>query len=185
LLDYPRLLDWLESRIPRDRPVILLGESFSGPIALEYASRHPERVSGVILCASFILPPVARVIGLLIRKEFFRLPIPAIVLRRYLVGKNGDIAAAKKAVKEVSPAVLANRIKTVFNVDAREALRNCQAPILYLLAEDDRIVRPRSLAAIREIRPDMQTVIVRGPHLLLQSCPREAWLAIEGFLGGI
>lgn len=39
-------------------PLLLVGESFSGPIAVELAARHPEKVRGLVLAVSFLTPPV-------------------------------------------------------------------------------------------------------------------------------
>jgi pimeloyl-ACP methyl ester carboxylesterase len=52
-LGYEQLLERIERQIPWDRSIFLLGESFSGPLAIRYAARHPDRVRGLILCVTF------------------------------------------------------------------------------------------------------------------------------------
>src|SRR4051794_28513543 len=42
--------------------MILIAESFSGPLALQFAADHPARVRAVILCVSFVRPPVPRLL---------------------------------------------------------------------------------------------------------------------------
>ncbi|WP_256667387.1 alpha/beta fold hydrolase [Pseudomonas sp. ANT_J28] len=42
----------LES-LPTDRPFVLLGESFSGPIAISLSARQLPRQAGLVLCSTF------------------------------------------------------------------------------------------------------------------------------------
>ena len=50
---YADLLDAIRDQLPDGR-FIILGESFSGPLALQIARELPERVTAVILCNSFV-----------------------------------------------------------------------------------------------------------------------------------
>src|SRR6185369_5547099 len=43
--------------LPRDRPYVLLGESFSGPVAVAIAAEQPRGLVGIVLCASFLTSP--------------------------------------------------------------------------------------------------------------------------------
>src|SRR5690349_11939308 len=45
------------TELPRDRPFVLLGESFSGPVAVRLAAEAPSNLRGLILCASFLTCP--------------------------------------------------------------------------------------------------------------------------------
>jgi pimeloyl-ACP methyl ester carboxylesterase len=56
-LDYEAHQQIAASSLPQDRPYILLGESFSGPIAIALAAQHPAGLLGCILCASFVKAP--------------------------------------------------------------------------------------------------------------------------------
>ncbi|HEX2836088.1 MAG TPA: hypothetical protein VHW00_23995 [Thermoanaerobaculia bacterium] len=55
-LSYEELLAFIEERLP-EGTFAVLGESFSGPLAIELAAKSP-RVRAVILCASFVRSPV-------------------------------------------------------------------------------------------------------------------------------
>src|SRR5438477_10571709 len=57
-LGYAELLPRVRAEIPRRAPFVLLGESFSGPLALMLAAEAPAGLRGVILCASFATSPV-------------------------------------------------------------------------------------------------------------------------------
>jgi pimeloyl-ACP methyl ester carboxylesterase len=57
LLDYQELAPLIAARLPKGEPFVLLGESFSGPLALMAAERRPPGLLGVILCATFVTSP--------------------------------------------------------------------------------------------------------------------------------
>jgi len=54
---YSELETITRSFLPRDLPFFLLGESFSGPIAISIAASHPPGLLGLILCCSFARSP--------------------------------------------------------------------------------------------------------------------------------
>src|SRR4051812_4389167 len=57
-LSYDDLLRLIDTQLSNEESIVLIAESFSGPLALRYAAMHPARVRAVILCASFIRSPV-------------------------------------------------------------------------------------------------------------------------------
>ena len=54
---YSELERFAEESLPAEGPLILLGESFSGPIAISLAANHSDRVVGLILCCTFARNP--------------------------------------------------------------------------------------------------------------------------------
>ena len=76
---YTDLLEYVRASLPVDEPFVLLGWSFSGPLALMIAAEHPENFRGVILCASFQSNPrpLARWLMPVTQPWLFRLfPMP-------------------------------------------------------------------------------------------------------------
>jgi pimeloyl-ACP methyl ester carboxylesterase len=61
LKDIPMNYDQLEvlvtAALPTDRPFVLLGESFCGPLAIRIAARQPASLVGLILCVTFASNP--------------------------------------------------------------------------------------------------------------------------------
>jgi pimeloyl-ACP methyl ester carboxylesterase len=58
-LDYDDLERYLAERIIVEAPFAILGESFSGPLAIRFAVKNPKNLVAVILCATFMEnPPV-------------------------------------------------------------------------------------------------------------------------------
>src|SRR2546430_17674636 len=80
-LGYDELLPLALKALPTSAPFALLGESFSGPLALMAAARAPEGLQAVILCATFVRKPLLAHIPLLrhlVRGPCFRV-VPEIV----------------------------------------------------------------------------------------------------------
>ena len=57
LTSYPDCVAFARAQLPVDRPFLLLGESFSGPIAIALAAERPEGLLGLVLCCTFARNP--------------------------------------------------------------------------------------------------------------------------------
>jgi pimeloyl-ACP methyl ester carboxylesterase len=116
---------------------------------------------------------------------FGHLSVPGVLVRFFAAGVDStqDLLDLFHCVKKkVSPRVLAERVRAVQEVDAREALKNCSFPILYLMAKRDRIISPKCINDIRDINPNIQIVEIDSPHFILQRKPQEAATAIDHFI---
>jgi pimeloyl-ACP methyl ester carboxylesterase len=56
-LGYAELETLVREALPRDRPYVVLGESFSGPIAIRLGAKPPAGMAGLILCVTFAKNP--------------------------------------------------------------------------------------------------------------------------------
>ncbi len=186
-LGYAALTAIARRSLPTEVPFVLLGESFSGPIALSLAATHPPGLTGVILCGSFarnprpwLLAPLRPVIN------FLPIPAPSLpVLNYLLLGRHATKhlrSVLAGAVSQVTPRTLQARLRAVLSIDVSAKLPQVQVPLLYLLAEQDRIVPERALKEMLQVRPDMRVISISAPHMLLQAAPRTAANAIIAFL---
>lgn len=50
------VLDWIDTTVPADRTVVVLGFSQGGTTALQVARNRPGRVAGVVLLSGFVAP---------------------------------------------------------------------------------------------------------------------------------
>jgi pimeloyl-ACP methyl ester carboxylesterase len=184
--DYDALFPLVEAALPAGRDFVVLGESFSGPLALRLAARRPAGLRGVVLCASFARSPLPIFAGWfrwLIWPLWFRF-VPRPLLRWALLGRFNTARLGElleTAVAAVDPAVMAARARAIVTVDVSLELQSCPVPVLYLSASEDRVVRPRSLTIIRKLYPDVESVTLPGPHLLLQAAPKAAAEAMQRF----
>ena len=87
-LEYAEYERIARAALPADRPFVLLGESFSGPIALSIAATKPRGLAGYILCASFASCP--RPLLRLLRPLLGLLPVhhtPGALTAHFLLGR--------------------------------------------------------------------------------------------------
>lgn len=171
--------------LPHDAPFILLGESFSGPIAVTLAAARPTGLVGLILCCTFVRNPRPAFGGL--RALVGRLPAiapPLACMHRLLMGRFSTPAlraAFRRSMAQVRPSTLRTRLQAVLGVDAGAQLVAVDVPILDLRASHDRVVPASAGAHVHRIRPDARAVLLEGPHFLLQANPAAAAEAVLRF----
>jgi pimeloyl-ACP methyl ester carboxylesterase len=185
VVDYEALAAEVRGQITGDGPLVLLGESFAGPLALRLAAERPAGLVAVVLVATFVRPPALRLWRFLPWTMIFYWRMPIYVLRALLTGSReaaGVLQRTSRVLRGVCPAVLAGRVRSVLTVDARAWLRSCSVPILYLAGQEDRLVRRHCLDEILAQRPDVVHHFVPTPHFVLQLAPAEAWAAISDFV---
>lgn len=186
-LGYEELASLVEGQLPARRPFVLLGESFSGPIALRVAAKAPLGLAAVVLAASFHRRPVAPWLAALrpMTRAIFSRPPPELVVRHLLAGPNAPadlVAKVRAAVARVRPEILSARVRAALDVDASGALAACRVPLLYLGGTEDRLLRRGIPSEVRAILPSAEVRLLEAPHLVLQRRPGEAAAALGDFL---
>jgi pimeloyl-ACP methyl ester carboxylesterase len=168
--------DW-----PAERPVVVLGESYSTAIAVAVAAARPPRLAGLILVApSFASPP----------RRLFRLfahivpPVhpPAAVLRWLLLGRHSAIAdPLTRAVARVPARVLRARLREYLADPTADDPVAVDVPVLALRATRDRLLS----AATPEDRPGVEWVTLDAPHLVLGAVPAIAADVVAAFVSKV
>jgi len=189
-LSYQELLPLVLDALPPSDPFILLGESFSGPLAAMVAAQRPKNLIGLILCATFITAPwpiIRPAISIFARGPVFNLYIPYKRIRALLGGYSTPQRRALIAQMQslVRPHVFASRVRMVFQVDAKDALRSCAVPMLYIKAANDMVVPGRNLRVIQQINPRIAVVTIGSSHMVLQRHPAQAAEAISTFASSL
>jgi pimeloyl-[acyl-carrier protein] methyl ester esterase len=173
-------------KLPRDRRFVLLGESFSGPLAIRIAARAPPGLDGLILSASFAANPFPW-LGWA-RPLAAYLPVKALPrwLRAPLMWGSLSPERApsqmERAMSGVSAAAVRRRIAALLAVDETSALKRVATPMLLLQARGDRVIPKAATRRILKILPQAERVEIDGPHLLLQARPQECAAAVLRFL---
>lgn len=185
LLGYTALTDIALESLPRSEAFIVLGESFSGPIAINIAASKPTGLLGLILCASFARSPrpaLSLSTGLL---HLLPIRLPVSILSALLMGKQSTRQLRqqlREALNLVRASVMRRRIRAVLKVDCIDRLRRVVVPALYLRATADRLV-PRSAGdEFIANAPAGELIEIDAPHFLLQCQPVVAAAAITGFV---
>ena len=179
-LSYAELAEYLFPTLQLSPDTILLGDSFSGPLAITLAAR--QRVRALVLCNTFVAPPRPRALRALAIPLLFHLPPPAGLVRRFLVGPAASdalVALVRAAIWSVPAHVLSARFRAVLTVSVAREFASSAAPVLYLRSTEDRLVPDAALSAVIAAAATKVSVVrLGGPHLLLQTNPTAAWDAI-------
>jgi pimeloyl-[acyl-carrier protein] methyl ester esterase len=180
-LGYDGLLAFAVNHAPKER-FVLVGESFSGPIAIELAASLPS-VLGLVLASSFarhpmpsLLAPLARIIDLAW--------IPNSIAVAALLGSTAapELKAHLIQVLARLPRELIRvRAFEVLRVDKRNRLREVRCPMLCLHGRLDRLVRKKYVDEIVSAKPECQVHWFEAPHMLLETHPDDAANAINQF----
>jgi pimeloyl-[acyl-carrier protein] methyl ester esterase len=182
---YAGLHDLAALALPSEGPLVLLGESFSGPIAISLAAANPTRVAGVVLCCTFVRNPRP---GLRWLSGLASMPAPlppSSILSALLFGRFATPRLSlmlRDALAKVQPAVLRARLRAIVSVDVRAQARALEVPVLYLKGASDRLVPPPAVVEAEQYCRDMKVQSFDAPHCLLQVVPEEAAAAVADFI---
>jgi pimeloyl-[acyl-carrier protein] methyl ester esterase len=185
-LGYDELEALVLAALPRDRRFILLGESFSGPIAIRIAARSPAGLVALILCGTFAknpfpwlawARPLAAYLPLKSLPRWVRAP-----LMWGSASPQRAPARTERAMADVSPDVIRRRIGALLAVNETAALTRIHLPILVLRAKHDRVISPAATRWILRSQPAAELSEVDGPHLLLQTRPTECAAVVLHFI---
>jgi pimeloyl-[acyl-carrier protein] methyl ester esterase len=185
-LGYAELETLARTALPVDRPYVLLGESFSGPIAISIAASCPPQLVGLVLCATFARSPHPALGSLrwLLPVVPFELA-PVRLVSAFLLGRFASTHlrdALEATLAEVSMATLKARTDAVLRIDVRPALSKIRVPVLYLRATQDRLVPRRCADAIAEAAAQARIIDIEAPHTMLQIAPAAAAAAVRAFI---
>jgi pimeloyl-ACP methyl ester carboxylesterase len=182
-LGYRELEALVSQKLPRD-PFILLGESFSGPIAVALRL-GPIGLQGVILVGSFVRRPVSAP-AIVARVPFWKLPTR--IAAAALLGRwsSKDLRSRlSTAMASVHPCVWRTRLQAVLSVDVVAPLRRVSVPVLYLRGRSDRVVPRSAWKVIKDALPSARLVELDGPHFLLQAKPMESAAQVAEFANAV
>jgi len=181
---YESLIRSVAPQIDTSRKHLILGESFSGPIAISLGRASRGNLLGVVLSASFVrnLPLLDRVRVPAALLEAAVSTAPHRFLAKLLL-LNGvrDKALLDQVVavtESVPPKVIADRVRAAQTINVRKELEGLDCPVLYLKALHDRVVHSGACEDISSSSARVEVVEFDSPHLLLQCKPVEAWGAI-------
>ena len=185
-LGYAELERIARESLPVAQPFVLLGESFSGPIAISIAASRPAGLVGLVLVCTFaryprqlfrslqrlapLVPVKGRIVSLA-RKIAAQRPVAASVEAKLM-----------EASAQVSSEVFRERIKELLQIDVSEKVREIEASILDLRSLRDGVVPNRAGNVIRRSGKRVAVVEMDAPHFVLQAMAKETAAAIADFV---
>ncbi len=185
-LNYTQLTEIIMESLPKDVPYAVLGESYSGPVAVNIAEAKPAMLQAVILVCTFVRSPIP--IPKTLRKLVSLYPaswIPLRLVAIFLLGKHVTLemqAHLGNVLAKVTNNVFKERLLSILNVDVSQKLPAITVPLLYLRATEDKIVPQKAAQLIVAQQPNAEIVSIEGPHFLLQTKPDLAASHILAFL---
>lgn len=181
-LSYAELEAEVKGQLP-SQPFLLVGESFSGPIAIAVAAAAPPQLRGVALVCSFAKAPVPSLVGNLLA----RVPLwqaPTALAAAVLLGRDSSPLHRNRlseAMRKVTAEAWRARLRAVLSVDVTAQLKAIKVPVLYLRATHDRVVGQSAWNLIKRSLPPARLAEIEGPHFLLQAKPVESAARITAF----
>lgn len=184
---YSKLEAIARSLLPKEQPFFLLGESFSGPIAISIAASRPSGLLGLVLCCSFARSP--RPALALFRPLLAVAPVatlPLALLSFFVLGRFSSPTLRRslaESLAQVSPAALRARARAALSVDVSASLSRVDVPVLYLRASEDRVVPESASRSVVTLAPVTKVVEFPAPHFLLQVLPSQVAVVVREFMG--
>jgi pimeloyl-ACP methyl ester carboxylesterase len=187
-LGYSELAELVRSNLPTDRPYVLLGESFSGPVAILVAAANPGGLSGLILSTTFARAPLSFLGWAAQLTRVAPTYLPAPLISWFLLGRWGSrslIDRVQSAISTVRPEVLRARAAAAMRADVSGALPAISVPTLVFRARHDRLLALVARTALVDGLRNTTQIDLDGPHLLLQTQPKLCAQAIAEFVRGL
>ena len=160
------LLGHLDEAVPDRTPVVMVGESFGGALAMTFAIAHPDRVARLVILNSFTrISPRG--------KLHVALAVMALVPWRTMQWVRGLTASrlhsAHTHAEEIKRFLMLtrgttregyrNRLRILTRYDIRPQLARLSVPTLYLAADEDHLI-----PSVREARE----MVHRAPHATMK-----------------
>jgi len=190
-LSYDELSGFVRNKLKNfDEQLVLLAESFSGPVAVKLLQNSLPNIKAVIFSATFCESPKSVLVLLskfLPVAAILKLPFPNAVIKYFCFGYDCSpetIDLFKKTISKSNAKVLSQRIIEISRLKFKgQNLSNI--PCCYIQAQYDKFVPHSAFQSFLKIAPDIQLIKIKGPHFILQAKPQECKESIVKFIRNI
>ena len=188
-LGYEALTSIARRALPATSPYVILGESFSGPIAARLACEQSGELRGLILCASFVSSPMPH-----LRPFQWLLDVGPVwsvarwLAPRLLLGRFGTRelrALLQRTLARLPRGVVVARVRAAQASNAVAAFTRVGVPTMYLQGTEDVLVPPSCADEVCRLATSTRIVRIEAPHCVLQCAPDDAARAIGEFLKSV
>jgi pimeloyl-ACP methyl ester carboxylesterase len=177
----------VEAAIGCEQPVVLIAESFSGPVAVRLAQAHPN-IKAVVLSGSFVSHPRSKLLRHLLPLLQLCLALnrtSSFFIRWLLAGMDAPaelVHTVADAGRRVPASVLSHRLRLALTCNESAAFKALSTPTLLLISAQDRLIPARYSQRLRMFRPKAPVHFFQSPHLILERQPDKAIACISEFL---
>jgi 3-oxoadipate enol-lactonase len=188
--DLAALLD----EIGETRPVVIVGLSMGGYIALELYRRHRERIRAMVLADTRATPdtPEAARVRRQTAEEVLRdgsgVVAEGMVERLFAPSSSAALREEwKEIMARTPPTGAAAALRAMADrPDSRALLKRISVPVLAIVGAEDVITPASDARAIAEAAPDARLKVIPGAgHMSPVERPAEFVAALREFLGGL
>ena len=184
-LGYSELSDFAWECCPLNEPFLLLGESFSGPIAIKIGAKRPPVLKGIILVNTFVTCPRLHLAKIL--RSFpgwaFTKP-PTLLLKNLLRGHEigaEPLSAIRTVLRSLDSTMIRSRLASVIAVDVRYTAQDINVPVCVIQSENDVAVPRRARRLLLDSLMASESNKLKGNHFGLQANPAEASRIVSEF----
>ncbi|UFQ14215.1 MULTISPECIES: alpha/beta fold hydrolase [Streptomyces] len=163
------------------------GYSLGGPVAIRLAARHPERVSALVLSATFAHADTRTELAASIWQQLYetgRHTVLAAFLNLMALGEPAlnalTPAQVHTAVEQLAaslPAGTPEQVDLVRRIDVRDDLARITAPTLAIVTTADPLISPALQRELAAAVPTAETAEIPTGHLPFAEQP-EQWLKL-------
>ncbi len=181
---------WLRSEVGGRvgaEPLVLVGHSLGGGIALQYALDHGDELAGIVLVGSGARLRVhPATLGALEKS----LDDPALFQAMFADSYNKvapDFAEELHGLSaELGPAPFLNDLRACDRFDIVERLGEIDTPVLAIVGTEDVMTPPKYSTFLEEKMSNASTrVIEGGTHFVFAEYPKDVNQAIDGFVASL
>ena len=185
-LGYRELLDVALECCPTNEPYLVLGESFSGPIAIEIGAKKPPMLKGIILVNTFVICPhpyLAKIAALLPGPALSK---PPDMLLKYLLQEKesgtGPLLTLKAVLRSLDSEVIRSRLSSILAVDVRTVTPDIETDICVIQSKNDMAIPRSARRLLLDCLNLTEAHQLPGNHFGLQTYPATASRIIAEFL---
>ncbi|MFE3179069.1 alpha/beta fold hydrolase [Amycolatopsis sp. NPDC059090] len=162
----------------------VLGYSLGTAVAVRVATRHPDRVTGLILTAGLARPDARMELALDVWAELLKgdrtllakfLMLTAFSEQFLATLTPEQLTATVAGLAESVPAGTAKQVELVRSVDTRAELASIAVPTLVIATTLDALVPPRHSRELADGIPGAELVEIESGHGITDEAP-DAWL---------
>ncbi len=170
-----------------DDQIVLLAESFSGPIAINLLQNPLPSIKAVIFSATFCERPRSLLISfarILPLEQIFKIPIPTSVIKLFCLGFNVSsetVDLFRNTIANSNIRILSKRVRDISRLKLSK-LSFGNIPCCYIQAQYDRLVPSSCFNSFQRFLPQIQLFKIKGSHFILQAKPHECKEIIVRFI---
>lgn len=171
-LSYHQLIEYVLTQLPKDKEFGLLGESFSGPIAIDIASKGLKNLKALCLVATFAKSPHWSYRYLSYSVKY----IPKLLNMTKTIGhlilgnsfNEENKVNLQRSLSQINQVTLKSRLIEVSRFNFEDKLEKINIPTLIINATQDLIVSRKTAHNLSQIKNSIDYWI-DSPHLILQT----------------